>query len=319
MEKNKIEEIARNYLSSLNIRVKPKNKKDKFRFYVKELNNFFYIECDFEYYKGTCCPAQAEGYPAENYQVKNYGFVLDSEGNVVIDLVTVSSFAFRASQLLLDEKNIIIPIKNEGKSDSLDYANNYRHFRIEDGNLKLISILSGTPNTSNSLLRNKLLGLASGELYNFEKGIIVSNPLVDKFLITEENLRTLAHYWEIENFEQQYLGRVSDDHQFSSIIFEKMERENLIGGYKKIQKQKGDFSKEYHTFAFIDGNGNIVDDSLYYWDGDKCELMLVSGERDIILQQLEEELELKINEQIEKSKRKKNLIKDVKLKMKTKM
>ena len=47
--------------------------------------------------------------------------------------------------------------------------------------------------------------------------------------------------------------------------------------------------------------------------------MLVSGERDIILQQLEEELELKINEQIEKSKRKKNLIKDVKLKMKTKM
>ena len=127
---------------------------------------------------------------------------------------------------------------------------------------------------------------------------------MDEFLTEEHQLVKLSRYWNLPCEDQQ---------EFVHIIAERMERENLIGGYKKIEVQKGNFAGEYHTFTFIDKNGDIANDLLYYMDN--YELISVVGERDIILQQLKENLISRIDEKIAALERRHKAIQQVKSKM----
>lgn len=307
MGKNELEEIAQNYLRSKNIQFEAKNKKDRCYFEIKKLKDFFYIECHSSYFKGIGSCEAAEDFPVECYEsAPSYCFVLDDQGNIIIDLTRIAA-GYNACSQMLDEENIILPIRNDkatGSSFNIDYVNNYQHFRIKDKTLQLINTLSGRPNVSDALLRKKLLGLTNGQLYDFEKGITISNSSMDEFLTEEHQLVKLSRYWNLPCEDQQ---------EFVHIIAERMERENLIGGYKKIEVQKGNFAGEYHTFTFIDKNGDIANDLLYYMDN--YELISVVGERDIILQQLKENLISRIDEKIAALERRHKAIQQVKSKM----
>lgn len=311
MNNSEIEQFAKDYLNSKNICFEAKNEKDQCFLFIKKLNNIFYIECHSSYYQRTLqpgdygYPAQAGGFPCPSYKsCPSYRFVCDSNGNIIIDLAEIVNRPYDRPIRWIDEENIFLPIKIDN-----DNCDNWQHFRIQNGQAKLINTFEFCPdkNKNENLLKNKLL-ICDSKLYNFEKGIVLCDGF-DRLLTSDENdLHSLANYWQIQSYNQRQ--------EFLNIISKKMKDENLLVGYKKVQAQKDEFTMEYNVCVFVDKDGNFVSD-LYYVDGyNFTSVDNVTPENfELVIQQLNDNLFSKIDAILSEREKKNTILNQVRKKL----
>lgn len=295
-----IKQAAKNHLKANNIPFEAGNEKDKCDLYVEKLNNLFYIEVHNEIFERMLTsedegyPLQTEESPIPSVSRSAYRFVLDENGNVVIDLAKISTHGMARDPISLDEENILISIRDEDPLDEDPYLNITQHFRIQDGKGTLIRQFQGGF-SHDDLLTSKLLITAEG-LYNFQNGTFSKN-MFDIIIKEEHGVQLLAYTWGIPKKNRR---------KFVDTIVRKMEKEDIFGEYKMIRVEKEGYERHYCPFIYLDSNGNYVS-SLYYVDD--CELISIDNitpeNIKAVFQQLEENLASEIDAMIAEKQRKK--------------
>ncbi len=272
MEKNevheKVEQFAKDYLTSKNVDFIAKNKRDKCRLIIDESNGLFYVESNSSFYAKTLHPgdkghpAQAEGLSCPTYQGNpSYRFVFDSNYNIIVDLEEISDYWCINSnnkKIFLDDQNILLPKINKNR-EFVRFLNDFQHFKIQNGKAELIDTFESQPQITSRLKQNKLM-VVDGQLYNFEEGIFLGPKFDAIFSGNDYGLEELAKNWGIPHGNYSINNRKDE---FVERITQKMIENNLFGGFTKVEVKKADVSFEYHTLVFLDPKGNFTS-KLYY-------------------------------------------------------
>lgn len=270
--KEEIKNFAKEYLSSKDIDIEEKHKKDECDTYIVGKYGLYYIETRVHRFTGMIYPgedgypAQAEGNPCPTYSREEcHRFVCDLTGNIILDVTPVQHFFSTYENLVfLDEENILVPTlvrKNSWPNSN----NDIQHIRVRKGKGILIHTfdgMTGIPRVDDKLLKNKLVNF-DGQLYDFGMGRMIGHKF-DKVISDDKyDLISLAKDWGIP-----YGNYNEPREQFAEQMQQKMRDQNLFGGIKTVKAQRGDALCSYTTLALFDRDGRIASE-LYYMDNEE--------------------------------------------------
>ena len=122
-----VEQAAKDYLKSLNIRFEAEKVEDDCSLVVDEKYGLFYVETNRRPYVKTLNPSdvgycdQAQGHSCPVYgEEHSYRFVMDSNHKIVVDLGQIRKFweyFGNNESIFADEQNIFLPIIDKDDTD----------------------------------------------------------------------------------------------------------------------------------------------------------------------------------------------------------
>lgn len=305
-----VEEFAKSYLHKHHIETEPRGEKDRWNLSIHEKDGLFYIENKVHFFDKTVYPGDkgyhpiAGGLPMDRYTGGIYAFVCDQDKNILVDIERINCAAPKS--LILDKNNFLFPKRDEENA----LSNSFVHYRIEEGDVRQIHFFGSSWCKKfiidDALLNNNLI-VWDGQFYNFKEGLFLKDKYNEIIFDTSySELSELALKWGLLDY---------DETQFIENIKNKMQQEDLIGGYKELiakQKIEDSFNDSktiafcYDTFVFLNKNGTVASD-VYYLDGLEFKSIPFVNEKgetayNILQSELDEKLRAKLAENQEKEK-----------------
>lgn len=268
MNIKQIREIAKNYLRANNIEFEAKRDKDECSLIIKQLGNYYYVETHARYFfrdlklDGDDYISKTTNFGTVRYYntKPSYRFVMDNAGQIIIPLMKIPIPPQKIDDkkddvALLDDNNLIIPIKGESYTD-------FGHYQIENGQATLKHVFKDYLSLDDNFLKYNII-IWKNEIYNFKTGKLIKFPFDN--LIKSNNDVALKSFFE-------NIGINNNSEELLNTLKNKMLNQNLLIGTKLISFKKDNIEEKLYVFAFIDYKGNII--SMYYKDG--CKLFNIT-------------------------------------------